>query len=194
MKDCFLLRSLLYNLCSCSMLTLDNSALLQSETLRLTKLFFSISLPAQSGPRPLIQFRNYFSQTVGLLGRVISPSQGPYLHTGQHKQNKRIHTPNIHAFSGIRTHDPISCLRLRGYSHRAIQIKSADFTSETRALNFWTLTYAHMWSSLSSSTLTFCEPTLCLRIFETLCILFYSIFSFLSAPAYVSWKHTFSIQ
>jgi hypothetical protein len=31
-----------------------------------------------------------FSQRVGLLGRAISPSQGPYLHTEQHKQNKRI--------------------------------------------------------------------------------------------------------
>jgi hypothetical protein len=41
----------------------------------------------------LIQFRNHFSQTVGLLERVISPSQGRYLHTGQHKQNERIHTP-----------------------------------------------------------------------------------------------------
>jgi hypothetical protein len=34
----------------------------------------------------------HFSQTVRLLGRVISPSQGRYLNTG-HKQNKRTHTP-----------------------------------------------------------------------------------------------------
>jgi hypothetical protein len=47
-----------------------------------------------------------YSQTVGLLGRVISTSQGPYLNAGQHKQNKRIHTPNIHSLCGIRTHDP----------------------------------------------------------------------------------------
>jgi hypothetical protein len=32
-----------------------------------------------------------YSQTVELLGRVISPSQGRYLNTGQHKQNKRTH-------------------------------------------------------------------------------------------------------
>jgi hypothetical protein len=32
-----------------------------------------------------------FTQSVGLLGRVISPSQGRYLHAGQHKQNKRTH-------------------------------------------------------------------------------------------------------
>jgi hypothetical protein len=47
--------------------------------------FFTVVLPAHSGRRPLIQFRNHFSQTVGLLGRVISPSQGLYLNTGQHK-------------------------------------------------------------------------------------------------------------
>jgi hypothetical protein len=46
-----------------------------------------------------------FSQTVGLLGRVINPSQGRYLHTGQHKHRINAHT-NIHALSGIRTHDP----------------------------------------------------------------------------------------
>jgi hypothetical protein len=42
--------------------------------------------------------------TVGrLLGRGISPSQGHYLHTGQHKH--RINA-NIHTSSGIRTQDP----------------------------------------------------------------------------------------
>jgi hypothetical protein len=58
------------------------------------------------GSWPLLQFRNIFTQSVGLLGRVISPSQGRYLHT------------DIHALSGIRTHDPSvrasensSCLR-----------------------------------------------------------------------------------
>jgi hypothetical protein len=35
---------------------------------------------------------------------MISPSQGRYLHTGQHKQNKRAHT-HIFALSAIRTHD-----------------------------------------------------------------------------------------
>jgi hypothetical protein len=36
------------------------------------------------GPWPL-QFRNLFALTIGLLGQVISPSQGLYLNTGQHK-------------------------------------------------------------------------------------------------------------
>jgi hypothetical protein len=64
-------------------------------------------------------------QTVGLLGRVISSSKGLYLNTGQHKQNKHIRTPNIHALSRIRTHDPSvrasedsSCLRPLGYCGR----------------------------------------------------------------------------
>jgi hypothetical protein len=63
------------------------------------------------------------SQTVGLLGRVIGPSQGRYLNI-----EKRIHTPNIHALSGVRTHDPSvrasqdsSCLRPRGYCDLPLQ-------------------------------------------------------------------------
>jgi hypothetical protein len=84
-------------------------------------IIISMALPAHSGPRPVIRFRNHFSQMVGLLGRVISPSQGRYLNKGQRKQNERIHThtPNIHALSGIRTHnssvrasEDSSCLRL----------------------------------------------------------------------------------
>jgi hypothetical protein len=38
----------------------------------------------------------------GLLGQVISPSQGLYLHKTQHRTT----LANIHALSGIRTHDP----------------------------------------------------------------------------------------
>jgi hypothetical protein len=40
---------------------------------------------------------------VGLLGRVISPSQGLYLH--RKTQHRKTWT-NIHALSGIRTHNP----------------------------------------------------------------------------------------
>jgi hypothetical protein len=47
----------------------------------------------------------FFTQTVGLLGWVISPSQGRYLHTEQHKHRINAHT-DIHALSGIRNHDP----------------------------------------------------------------------------------------
>jgi hypothetical protein len=47
----------------------------------------------------------FFTQTVGLLGRVISPSHGCYLNTEQHKHRINAYT-NIHALSGIRNHDP----------------------------------------------------------------------------------------
>jgi hypothetical protein len=43
-----------------------------------------------------------FKYLVGLLGRVISPSQGLYQHRiTQHRKTKT----NIHALSGIRTRD-----------------------------------------------------------------------------------------
>jgi hypothetical protein len=57
-----------------------------------TLLFFSVVLPAHLGPRPLIQFRNRFPQSVGLLGRLISPLQGLYLNTGQHKHSINAYT------------------------------------------------------------------------------------------------------
>jgi hypothetical protein len=52
-------------------------------------------------PWPFFQFVN----PLELLERGISPSQGLYLHTEQHKQNKRTRA-DTHALSGIRTHDP----------------------------------------------------------------------------------------
>jgi hypothetical protein len=54
------------------------------------------------GPWPLLQFGNlcFFTQSVGLLGRVINPLQGRYLHTGQHKHRINAYT-HIHGFSGI---------------------------------------------------------------------------------------------
>jgi hypothetical protein len=65
-------------------------------------------------------------QTVGLLGRVISLSQGLYLkHRTTQAQNKHILTPKIHVLCGILTHDPgfrasedSSCLRPLGYYDR----------------------------------------------------------------------------
>jgi hypothetical protein len=54
-----------------------------------------MALPAHSGLRPLIpliQLRNRFSKTVGLLGRATSPSQGRYLNTGQHKHRINAYT------------------------------------------------------------------------------------------------------
>jgi hypothetical protein len=54
---------------------------------------------------------------VGLLERVISPSQGLYLHrTTQHRKTRK----NIHAFSGVRTHDP---------SNQLAKIHASDCTA-----------------------------------------------------------------
>jgi FAD synthase len=49
----------------------------------------------------MFQFLNLFTQTVGLLGRVISPSQGLYLYTGQHKHRKTHKHINILASVGF---------------------------------------------------------------------------------------------
>jgi hypothetical protein len=45
----------------------------------------------------------FFTQTVGLLGRGISPLEGLCLHTGQHKHRISPYA-DIHASTGIRTH------------------------------------------------------------------------------------------
>jgi hypothetical protein len=69
----------------------------------------------------------FYLQWVGLLGRMISSSQGLYLNTQDNTktQNKHICIPNIHALSWIRTHDHSvrasddgSCLRPLGYRDR----------------------------------------------------------------------------
>jgi hypothetical protein len=43
------------------------------------------------GPGLFFSFVICFTESVGLLGRVISPSQGRYLHTGQHKHRTNGH-------------------------------------------------------------------------------------------------------
>jgi hypothetical protein len=44
------------------------------------------------GPSLSFSFVIFSTQAVGLLGRVKTPSQGLYLHAGQHKRNKRTQT------------------------------------------------------------------------------------------------------
>jgi hypothetical protein len=70
-----------------------------------------------------------YTQSVGLIGPGISPSQGRYLHTEQHKHRINAHYTYIHASSGIRTHDPSvragegsSCLRPRGHCNRRVAL------------------------------------------------------------------------
>jgi hypothetical protein len=83
--------------------------------------FFQWLLTALTGPWPLLHFRNNFcTQSVRRLGRVIIPSQGRYLYTGQYKHRINAYT-DIHALMGVRTPDfsvrasgDSSCLRQRG--------------------------------------------------------------------------------
>jgi hypothetical protein len=73
--------------------------------LEIVPIFFSVALQSLKdlGRLTYRRFLELFTQMVGLLGRVISPSQGLYLHrTTQHRKTRT----NIHALSGIRTHDP----------------------------------------------------------------------------------------
>jgi predicted component of type VI protein secretion system len=72
---------------------------------RLTLSFFPVALQSlkDRGRLTYRRFLELFRHMVGLLGRVISPSRGLYLHrTTQHTKTRT----NIHALSGIRTHDP----------------------------------------------------------------------------------------
>jgi hypothetical protein len=50
----------------------------------------SLWLYSSCGPWPVFQFPN-LTQLVGLLGRGMSPSQGRYLHTEQHKYRINAH-------------------------------------------------------------------------------------------------------
>jgi hypothetical protein len=82
----------------------------------LLAFFFFLVAPTVGSLLPLLEHRAEFpqfldeGQSVGLLGRVFSSSQGLYLYTNT---EKRAHTHtqilNIHALSGIRTH----CLGFR---------------------------------------------------------------------------------
>jgi hypothetical protein len=70
----------------------------------------------------------FFTQSVELLGRVISPSQDHYL-THRITQTQNRHTQIFIPLSGIRTHDPSvrasedsSCLKARGHRDRRSHI------------------------------------------------------------------------
>jgi hypothetical protein len=81
-----------------------------------------------------------YTQSVGLLGRCISPSHGLYLHvhTQQQKHRLNAHNTDIHALIGIRTHDlsvrtseDCSCLRPRGHRDRLTKCITCIFLAES---------------------------------------------------------------
>jgi hypothetical protein len=95
-----------------------------------------------------------YTHSVGLLGRGISPSQGRYLHREQHKHRTNSHNTDIHAFSGIRIHDPsvrVSkdslCLRRRGQCDQQLYFQKKkiftffffflDFYNRPKPLKFY---------------------------------------------------------
>jgi hypothetical protein len=87
----------------------------------------------------------FLTLTVRLLGRVTSPSQGRYLHTEQHKDRKNAHT-DIHALSGIRTHDPSvrasedrSCLRSRVHRDRLSHVYMPIMLKTSCDFRMWSL-------------------------------------------------------
>jgi hypothetical protein len=90
-------------------------------------LIFSMALQPFVGIGRVFSYLIYI-QSVGLLGRVISPSQGLYLYTEQHKHSINAYT-NIHTSSRFRTYDPSvpasedsSCLRPLGYRDRPLSL------------------------------------------------------------------------
>jgi hypothetical protein len=106
-------------------------------------LIFVTSMPffngstALCGPCPLFQFPNLHTGC-RTPWTMMSPSQGLYLYTGQHKHRINAYT-NILASSRIRTYDPSvranedsSCLRQLGYrDRRLVRLPSSYFVSKT---------------------------------------------------------------
>jgi hypothetical protein len=81
-------------------------------------------------------FLELFRHTVGLLGRVIIPSQGLYLHrTTLHRKMRT----NIHALIGIRTHDP---------SNQPAKTHASDFTATVTGSFLSCFIYLFIYSSL----------------------------------------------
>jgi hypothetical protein len=84
----------------------------------------------------------FYIQSVGQLGQGIRPLQGLYLYTEQNKRRINTHITDIHALSGIRTHDlsvraseDSSCLKLRGHCDRLW----------TSIISIYSLVYGHKW-------------------------------------------------
>jgi hypothetical protein len=101
------------------------------------------------------RFLELFRHMVGLLGRVISQSQGLYLHrTTQHRKTRT----NIHAWSGIRTHDP---------SNQPAKTHASDRTATvTDHIHSWCdkirteAKYACRWPRLRRNIIWFVRPAI----------------------------------
>jgi hypothetical protein len=115
---------------------------------------------------------------VGLLGRVISPSQGLYLNTGQHKRRINAYThQTIHALCGIRTHEPgfrasedSSCFIPLGYRDQRFKIYCGKYTLLDTWVSYYRKSsfqynirrgaeYPDMWHSFSNLNCSCCHET-----------------------------------
>jgi hypothetical protein len=77
--------------------------------------YFFLSLPLIPYPYgvEVFIFLYIYTQSVGLVGRVISSSQGLYINTGQHTHDH-----------GLRASEDSSCLRPRGHRDRPVHMVS----------------------------------------------------------------------
>jgi hypothetical protein len=116
--------------------------------------FFQWFFQLIQGPGLFFSSVIIFTQTVGLLGRVINPSQGRYLNTEQHKHRINAHK-DIHALSGIRTHDPSvqasedsSWLRPHGYCDRPRSISTGSnkstLASSFASQKIWIMLFSYL--------------------------------------------------
>jgi hypothetical protein len=98
------------------------------------------------GPWLHLNFVIFFTQTVGLLGWGISPSQGRYLHTEQHKHRINGHT-GIHALCG-----KIGCNKLAAkYFKFIFMLFASVFIGLLSQLNCALTTHCEYGSSVFSA-------------------------------------------
>jgi hypothetical protein len=87
------------------------------------------------GPGLFFSFVIFFTQTVGFLGRGISPSQGHYLHIGQHKHRINAHTQTYMPWVGFELTIPVfERAKIVHASYRAATVTGADVTIDNHKL------------------------------------------------------------
>jgi hypothetical protein len=124
-----------------------------------------MALPAHSGPWPLIQFRNHFSQTVGLFEWVISSSQGLYLNTGQHKHRINAYTHQTSMpWVGFEPTIPASerAKAVHAWDRAAAVTGTVDTTTENNQFNWvWFLSFTiHVTRKETGISMTICTSIL----------------------------------
>jgi hypothetical protein len=109
--------------------------------------FFSVALESLKVPGRLTyrRFLLLFRHMAGLLGWVISPSQGLYL--PRTTQNRKTRT-NIHDLSGIRTHDPSNQPAKTHASDRTVTVTERVQYCKQIFLQYRTRNCAHLCATV----------------------------------------------